>query len=158
MEPPMPRRRFWTDTHASSRTDLWATPPSFFNRLNEEFNFTLDACASADNAKCDRYFTTEDDGLAQDWGRETVWVNPPYGRGVTGRWVEKAFRASQLGALVVMLLPARTDTRWWHDWALKGEVRFVRGRLRFGNALAPAPFPSAVVVFRPPQRAGRRAA
>jgi phage N-6-adenine-methyltransferase len=154
----MPRRRFWTDVHASSRTDQWATPQEFFDQLDEEFGFTLDACASVDNAKCDKFFTSDDDGLARDWGHGTVWVNPPYGRGVTGRWVEKAYRSSQDGATVVMLLPARTDTRWWHDWALKGEVRFVRGRLRFGDGRAPAPFPSAVVVFRPALCRKRRAA
>lgn len=140
---------FWTKTHASSKTDLWATPQAFFDKCNAEFRFTMDACASEDNAKCDDYFTIADDGLTQDWGRATVWVNPPYARGVTGRWVQKGFEASLAGALVVMLVPARTDTRWWHDWAMRAEVRFVKGRLRFGGAKTPAPFPSAVLVFRP---------
>lgn len=154
----MPRRRFWTDIHASSRTDQWATPKAFFDTLDAEFGFTIDACASPDNAKCAAYFTADDNGLLQDWGDETVWVNPPYGRDITGLWVEKGFHASRAGATVVMLVPARTDTRWWHDWAMRGDVRFVRGRLRFGDGRAPAPFPSAVVVFRPPRRRARRAA
>lgn len=154
----MPRRRFWTDIHASSRTDQWATPQTFFDDLHAEFGFTLDACAAASNAKCKRYFTAKDDGLTQDWGREIVWVNPPYGRNITGRWMEKAYRASRQGATVVLLVPARTDTRWWHDFAMKGDVRFVRGRLKFGDGQSPAPFPSAVVIFRPLRKAQRRPA
>lgn len=132
---------------ASSLTDLWATPQDFFDKLNEEFRFTMDVCATADNAKCDRFYTKEDDGLTQPWiGR--VWMNPPYGRTI-GHWMRKAYLSAQQGATVVCLVPARTDTAWWHDYAAYGEVRFVRGRLRFGGHPNPAPFPSAVVVFRP---------
>jgi phage N-6-adenine-methyltransferase len=152
----MPRRRFWTDIHASCRTDQWATPQTFFDDLHAEFGFTRDARASASNAKCGRYFTAKHDGLSQDWGREILWVNPPYGWNITGRWVEKAYHASGAGATVVIPVPARTDTRWWHDRALKGAVRFVRGRLRFGDGLAPAPFPSAILIFRPPRRRAPR--
>ena len=127
----------------------WETPPELFAAYHREFGFTLDAAALPHNAKCARFFTPDDDGLAQDWGRETVWLNPPYGRQIP-RWIRRAWQASQGGATVVLLLPARTDTAWWHDYAAKGEVRFLRGRVRFVGATDEAPFPSAVVVFRPP--------
>ncbi len=135
--------------HFSSKTDLWATPQYFFDALNAEFSFTLDVCALPENAKCERYFTPEEDGLNQRW-QGICWMNPPYGREI-GRWVRKAFESAQGGATVVCLLPARTDTAWWHTWVMKAEeVRFVRGRLKFGDSKNSAPFPSAVVVFRPP--------
>jgi phage N-6-adenine-methyltransferase len=120
-----------------------------FAELSERFGpFTLDVCASAENAKCERYFTRDDDGLAQTWtGR--VWMNPPYGRKL-GDWMKKARESALATAeLVVCLVPARTDTRWWHEQALLGDVEFLRGRLKFGEAENPAPFPSVVVVFRP---------
>lgn len=135
----------------TSATDQWATPPALFRELDAEFHFTLDACAEAWNAKCPRYFSPEQDGLMQDWGQEVVFCNPPYGRGVTGKWLAKAWEASRAGATVVLLIPARTDTAWWHDYAAKGEVRFLRGRVRFlspAGEQSSAPFPSAVVVFR----------
>lgn len=135
--------------HYMSRTDEWATPQWLFNALSKEFRFTLDPCASEKNAKCRRYFTKEDDGLAQDWGTEVVWMNPPYGR-VIGRWMKKAWETSLAGGMVVCLVPARTDSRWWHDYAMRGEVRLLVGRIKFGNAKTRAPFPSAIVVFRPP--------
>jgi phage N-6-adenine-methyltransferase len=131
----------------SSSTDDWATPQVFFDALNVEFHFELDVCGSASNAKCSRYFTVVEDGLKQDW-RGSVWMNPPYGR-VIKHWVQKAYESSLEGATVVCLLPARTDTSWWHNYCVKGEIRFVRGRLKFGSAASCAPFPSAVVVFRP---------
>lgn len=135
--------------HFSSATDNWATPQDLFDRINAVFRFTLDAAASAENAKCARYFTREQDGLVQDWGREVVWLNSPYGREI-GKWIGKARAAAEQGATVVCLVPARTDTAWWHDHVIPaGEVTFLRGRLRFGNATAGAPFPSAIVVFRP---------
>lgn len=133
--------------HFSSDTDEWPTPRAFFDALHAEFGFELDVCATPENAKCPRYFTRGDDGLARDW-RGRCWMNPPYGRGI-GAWVRKAYEASLSGALVVCLVPARTDTAWWHDYCAKGEVRFVRGRLKFGDAKHSAPFPSAVVIFRP---------
>jgi len=138
----------------SSNSDDWATPPHVFDELAGEFAFTLDASASAENAKCGRYYTLDDDGLSKAWAPETVWVNPPYARGITGRWLEKAADEADSGATVVVLVPARTDTRWWHDqvMARADEVRLVRGRLRFGAGRAPAPFPSAVVVYRPNPR------
>ena len=135
--------------HFSSATDLWATPQDFFDRLHAEFGFELDVCATPDNAKCSRYYTVNDDGLAQEW-TGTCWMNPPYGRAIAG-WMRKAWQAAQQGATVVCLVPARTDTRWWHDYAMKGEIRYVKGRLKFGDAKTNAPFPSAVVIFRPAQ-------
>ena len=132
--------------HFSSATDLWATPQAFFDSVEAEFGtFDLDACASPENTKCGRYFTAAEDGLAQEW-RGRVWMNPPYGRTI-GRWVKKAYESSLDGAIVVCLLPARTDTAWWHDYVMKGEIRFLRGRLKFGNSKNSAPFPSALVVF-----------
>lgn len=140
-----------TEVHYSSVKHDWSTPPQLFARLDREFGFTLDAAASQENAKCDRYFTPDDDGLRQDWGQHVVWCNPPYGR-VIAQWVRKGFDAAQLGATVVMLVPARTDTAWWHDYAINGDVEFLRGRLNFGGDRIRghnAPFPSCVVVFRP---------
>lgn len=135
------------NVHFSSKTDQWSTPHDFFEKLNAEFGFDLDVCATPDNAKCPRYFTKLDDGLAQEWCGK-VWMNPPYGREI-GKWVEKAKESARGGATVVCLVPARTDTRWWHEHAMRGEIRFVRGRLKFGDAKFNAPFPCAVVVFRP---------
>lgn len=134
---------FWP----SSKTSEWPTPQSFFDELNAEFGFDLDPCSTHENAKCDRHFTAEEDGLRQEW-KGTVYVNPPYGKEI-GLWVEKAYRSSLAGATVVCLLPANTDTRWFHDWCLKGELRFVKGRLKFGDGKDSAPFASVVVVFRP---------
>ena len=133
------------NVHFSSKTDLWATPQDFFDRYNAQFKFTLDVCASPENAKCAKYFTKEDDGLEQDW-RGVCWMNPPYGRAI-GKWMRKAYESSQNGATVVCLVPARTDTAWWHDYAMKGDIEFIRGRLKFGGSANSAPFPSAVVVF-----------
>lgn len=133
----------------SSNTDGWSTPQAFFDQLNGEFGFTLDVCATAENAKCSIYFSPEVDGLMQQW-TGVCWMNPPYGRSI-GRWVQQAFESAMgNGATVVCLLPARTDTRWWHDYCMRAqEIRFVRGRLRFGGGENSAPFPSAIVVFRP---------
>lgn len=137
-----------TDLMFSSKTDLWATPQDFFDKLHAVFKFDTDVCALPDNAKCARFFSPEQDGLKQEW-HGVCWMNPPYGREI-GAWVEKAYNSAKAnGATVVCLLPARVDTRWWHDYCAKGEVHFVRGRLKFGNAVNSAPFPCAVVVFRP---------
>ena len=130
----------------SSKTDLWETPQDFFEKLDREFGFELDVCALPENAKCSRYFSPIDDGLEQDW-TGVCWCNPPYGREI-GKWVKKAYISAIEGATVVMLLPARTDTRWFHDYIYhKAEVRFRRGRLKFGGCKNSAPFPSMVVVF-----------
>lgn len=134
------------EVHFSSKTDLWSTPQAFFDSLLREFNFELDVCALPENAKCAKYFTPETDGLAQRWSG-VCWMNPPYGRDIR-KWMRKAWESYLDGATVVCLVPSRTDTAWWHDYAMKGEIRFLRGRLRFGNAQANAPFPSALVIFR----------
>lgn len=135
------------DVMFSSATDQWATPQSFFDNLNDEFHFETDVCALPENAKCLQYYTPEQNGLTQTW-TGTCWMNPPYGRAIS-KWIQKAYESSIGGATVVCLVPARTDTAWWHDYCMKGEIRFVRGRLRFGSAKTSAPFPSAVVIFRP---------
>lgn len=140
-----------TDVMFSSASDQWATPQAFFNEWNALFNFTLDVCADAQNAKCERYFDLSTNGLKQDWSLEVCWMNPPYGREI-GQWVKKAYSESLYGATVVCLLPARTDTAWWHDYVLPfAKVTFIRGRLKFGTATNSAPFPSAVAVFYPPR-------
>lgn len=130
----------------TSNTDLWATPQDFFDVLNKEFKFELDVCALPENAKCEKYFTPEQDGLQQEWGWGVCWMNPPYGRTIGG-WIKKAYESSLKGATVVCLLPARTDTKYWHDYCMKGEIRLIKGRLKFGDSKNSAPFPSAVVIF-----------
>jgi phage N-6-adenine-methyltransferase len=134
-----------TELHFSSKTDDWATPQDFFDNLNKTFNFTLDPCASHENHKCAKYYTKDDDGLSKSWEGETVFMNPPYGRDVK-KWMKKAYEESK-HATVVCLIPARTDTAYWHDYCMKGEITFIRGRLKFGNSKQSAPFPSAVVIF-----------
>lgn len=132
----------------SSRTDEWATPQALYDELNREFNFTLDPCATSANAKCERYFTKEQDGLKQSWIGEVVFCNPPYGKEMS-KWVEKAHRESS-GATVVMLIPARTDTRYFHEFIYQiHEVRFIKGRLRYNDGRGQSPFPSMIVVMRP---------
>ena len=133
---------------SSIRMD-WATPQTFFDALDAEFQFTLDPCASVENAKCKKFYTVAENGLAQDWSGETVFCNPPYGRAIYD-WVFKCWRESRKPCTtVVMLIPSRTDTRYFHDFIYKKarEIRFIRGRLRFGNGTNPAPFPSMVIVF-----------
>lgn len=132
--------------HFSSDSQTWSTPQDFFDSLNAEFNFTLDVCALPDSAKCENYYTPEIDGLAQEWSG-VCWMNPPYGREII-HWMKKAYEESLKGAVVVCLVPARTDTAWRHDYAMRAaEIRLVRGRLKFGDATTGAPFPSAVVIF-----------
>jgi len=128
----------------TSSTDMWETPQDFFDELDKEFGFTLDVCAVEENAKCENFISS--DSLEKEWGG-TCWMNPPYGRKI-GDWMKKAYESSKNGATVVCLVPARTDTAWWHDYAMKGEIRFIRGRLKFGGSKWNAPFPSAVVIFR----------
>lgn len=130
----------------SSKTDLWETPQAIFDKLNVEFGFTLDVCALPENAKCSAYYTPEQDGLLQKW-KGVCYMNPPYGREI-GHWMRKAYESSIAGATVVCLVPARTDTAWFWDYAMKGEIRFIRGRLKFGGHKNSAPFPSAIVIFR----------
>lgn len=135
-------------------TDVWATPQWLFDALDREFGFSLDPCSDGTNAKCEQFFTPTENGLLRDWKAETVFMNPPYSN--VGDWMRKAYGAAQEGATVVCLIPARTDSNWWHDYAMKGEIRFIRGRLCFGEKKRvfglsgkSAPFPSAIVVFRP---------
>ena len=131
--------------HMSKKYD-WETPCDLFEQLNHEFAFTLDPCATQENKKCDRYYTLEDNGLIQSWAGEIVFMNPPYGR-LIGKWIQKAFEESQQGAVVVCLIPSRTDTIWWHNYCMHGEVRFIKGRLNFSGHKHNAPFPSAIVIF-----------
>ena len=135
----------------SSKSNEWATPQDFYNKLNAEFGFTLDPCATPTTAKCSSYYTKDDDGLSKDWSGHTVFMNPPYGRKQKD-WIEKAFQEGEKSnTTVVALVPARTDTKAWHNYCMKAsEIRFVKGRLKFGQGASKtnsAPFPSAVVVF-----------
>jgi phage N-6-adenine-methyltransferase len=143
------RKRLKRSVHFRSDSHLWETPQALFDKLDAEFHFTVDVCALPDNAKCPRYYTPDQDGLQQDWSGEICWCNPPYGR-VMGQWMQKAYDASKAGALVVCLIPARSDTRWWHDYVIPyaSEIRPVKGRIKFVGARHSAPFPSAVVIFK----------
>lgn len=146
-------------TEDSPDGDEWATPWGFFRKLDAEFGFTLDGCASAENSKCDRFFTKDQNGLAQDWGTDVVFLNPPYGRKI-GEWMAKARDAAAHGATVVCLVHARTDTDWFHRHVLNiaDDVRFIKGRINFvhsSNKTDRAPFPSVVVVYRPKAQGGR---
>jgi len=133
------------DVHFSSRNDEWETPDDFFAELDAIFHFDLDACASARNAKCPRFFTKEDDALKHRWSG-TVWMNPPYGRDIA-QFMRKAYEESLCDATVVCLVPSRTDNDWWHRYAMRGQIAYLRGRLKFGGAETSAPFPSAIVIF-----------
>jgi phage N-6-adenine-methyltransferase len=132
----------------SSKTDLWATPQEFFDSWDMLYSFNTDVCALPENAKCPHYFTPEQDGLKQPWNG-TCWMNPPYGREAYD-WIKKAYEESRKGVIVVALIPARTDTRWFHEYVYKKqgvEVQFIKGRLKFGGSKDSAPFPSMVVIF-----------
>ena len=140
------------EVHFSSRSSEWGTPWPLFHKLEELFGkFTLDPCATRENAKCEKFFTREDDGLRKSWHGHRVFMNPPYGREIT-KWIRKAYdEARDESTMVVCLIPTRTDTRWWHECVMKAdEIWFIRGRVKFQGARYPAPFPSAVVVFRNP--------
>lgn len=128
----------------SSKSEEWETPQILFDSLNSIYHFTLDPCATDDNHKCDKYFTKSQNGLLQDWGTETVFCNPPYGRGII-KWVEKCYNHKGIS---VMLLPSRTDTKWFHEYCLPyGKIHFLKGRLKFGGSNNSAPFPSIIVIF-----------
>lgn len=136
--------------HYSSKTNEWSTPQAFFDQLDSEFKFTLDPCSNGKNNKCDLFFTEAENGLLQDWRGHTVFMNPPYGRGIKN-WIEKAHKEGlKPNTTVVALIPARTDTKCWHEWIFDtgAEIRFIKGRLKFGDAKDSAPFPSAVIVFK----------
>ena len=133
-----------------SRGSDWGTPQELYDELNKEFNFTLDVCASKWNAKNKNYYTEEQDGLRQDWGKNIVFMNPPYGK-VLKEWMEKAYESAQNGTLVVCLVPASTDTEWWHKYALKGEIRYLRGRPRFmtkEGTWQQTFSPSVIIIFK----------
>lgn len=131
----------------SSQDMTWTTPIELFNKLNDEFHFTLDVCSTHYSYKCPKHFTPEEDGLAQDWSNDICWMNPPYGKEISV-WLEKAYNESLRGAIVVALIPSRTDTRYWNDYCMNAaEIRFIRGRLKFGDSDNSAPFPSAIVIF-----------
>lgn len=132
--------------HFSSKTDQWATPQKFFDEVNKEFNLQVDVCADKTNSKCIAYWNKQDDGLSKDWSGMRCWMNPPYGREIS-KWVKKAAEGG--ATICVCLLPARTDTRWFHDYIYnKAEIRFIKGRLKFGNSKNSAPFPSMLVIFK----------
>ncbi len=138
--------------YTSDKKD-WCTPQDFFDKLDKEFHFKLDPCATKESAKCLIFFTKKQNGLSLPWQRGgPVFMNPPYGDDIT-EWMQKAYEAFREGVTVVCLVPARTDTKWWHNYAMKGEIRLVKGRLKFGGSKISAPFPSAVIVFRKGGRA-----
>jgi site-specific DNA-methyltransferase (adenine-specific) len=140
----------------SSATDEWATDPKLFAALDKLFHFSLDPCATPENAKCKLFYTRVDDGLALDWSGLRVFCNPPYGRGI-GKWVRKCYESSLDGALVVLLVPSRTDTNWFHTWVQdKAEIHFMKGRQRFSNAMVNAPFPSLIAIYGREQRHDNR--
>jgi len=133
----------------SSNSNSWETPREFFEKLDAIFHFTLDPCATPENAKCPKFYTEEDDGLLQDWGGERVFMNPPYG-GETGKWVKKAsMEARKPDTLVVGLIASRTDASYWYDYIFPcaSELWFIKGRLKFSNSKTSAPFPSVIVVW-----------
>jgi len=140
------RRRKKVSVYHRANKDEWETPENLFDELDQEFGFSLDVAATSENSKCNRYYDAELDGLSQSWQSEVCWCNPPYSQ--IALWMQKAYEESLGGAVVVCLIPARTDTSYWHDYATRGEIRFFRGRLKFSNSKNPAPFPSALVVFR----------
>lgn len=132
----------------TSKTDEWETPQAFFNEWDRQFHFTLDACANEKNHKCDKYYTKEDNGLVKDWGGEIVWCNPPYGKNIS-EWVKKChIELQKKGTVIVALLPARTDTKWFHEYVYyEALTYFVKGRLKFGDSKNSAPFPSMVCIW-----------
>jgi len=148
-EPVVVRGRALQRALFSRESDEWGTPAALLSSLDAEFHFELDVCASPSNAKAQAYYTAEDDGLMQPWAPATCWMNPPYSECAT--WMGKAAGEASIGATVVALVPARTDTAWFHEQVLArgAEVRFLRGRLRFEGGASTAPFPSMVVVYRP---------
>jgi site-specific DNA-methyltransferase (adenine-specific) len=149
------------EVHYSSKNKEWETPNSLYKPLEKEFNIMLDVCATEENKKCALYFNKKLNGLTSDWrivgefgklGKVACWMNPPYGREI-GAWVKKADKEKRRGVTTVALLPARTDTKWFHDYIYnKAEIRFLKGRIRFVDAKASAPFPSMIVIFKPEKK------
>jgi phage N-6-adenine-methyltransferase len=141
------------DGMMTSNSNEWETPQDLFDKLNAVFQFDLDVCATDENTKCGQWYTKEQDGLAHEWmdfENKSAWMNPPYGSGITD-WLKKAYSENLKGMTVVCLLPARTDTKWFHEWVVgKAEITFLQGRLKFGGCENSAPFPSMIAVYRPP--------
>lgn len=142
-----------TEVLFSSECMTWETPQLFFNQINEEFNFTLDVCAFNENKKCDRFISPQENALTRNWdngdNKEICWMNPPYGRGI-GVWIKKAYEQAERGNTIVALIPSRTDTKWFHEYIYnKHEIRFIKGRLKFGDSVNAAPFPSMLIIFKP---------
>ena len=140
------------DIIKTSNKDDWETPQQLFDKLDAIYRFTLDPCSTHTNAKCKKYYTKEDNGLSKSWKSEVVFMNPPYGRDIK-KWIKKALDESILGCTVVCLIPARTDTTYWHDYIFPNaaNIEFLRGRVKFevdGKSKDPAPFPSAIIVFQ----------
>lgn len=137
-----------TDLHFSSNSEEWLTPRYLFDYFNNIYSFELDPCSTAENALCPEFYTVEDDGLAKPWAGKRVFMNPPYGRDIE-KWVKKAYsEALYHDALVVCLLPARTDTTWFWDYCQHGAIRFLQGRVKFSGHKNCAPFPSMIVIFK----------
>lgn len=131
----------------SSSSALWSTPKDLFNYLNDRFHFTLDPCCLKETALCDKYYTPKENGLSHNWSNEIVFMNPPYGKEIK-EWVKKAYEESHKGALVVGLIPVRTDTIWWNNYVVgKAHILFLTKRLKFGAKKTNAPFPSAIVIW-----------
>lgn len=142
--------RVRNDGRWHNRGSDWSTPQELYDKLNEEFTFTLDPCASDWNAKCPIFFTEKENGLKQDWEKNVVFINPPYGK-ILNEWMRKAYESSLNGATCVCLVPASTDTEWWHKYAMKGEIRFIRGRPRFvtkEGSWQQTFSPSVIIIFR----------
>lgn len=131
----------------TSNSDEWETPLELYTRLNERFKFTLDPCSTKENHLCDKYYTKEDNGLCKSWKGQTVFVNPPYSN--IKAWVEKCYKEHETnGTTIVMLIPSRTDTRYFHEYIYhKADIEFIKGRLRFSNSKNSAPFPSMIVIY-----------
>lgn len=144
----MPTKKQYSSGLYSRASDDWETPQWLFDEYDKKFHFDLDPCASEKNHKCEKYFTISDDGLSKTWAGHTVWCNPPYGSAIKN-WVKYCYEQSKAGATVVALLPARTDTKWFHEYVYKrAEIRFLKGRLRFNDSGWNAPFPSMIAIFR----------
>jgi len=133
--------------YLTSDSDEFGTPKALFDNLNTEFGFTLDPCASVFNHKCTKYFTKEVDGLVQPWVGETIFMNPPYSRPNKYPWMEKAYQVSTCGTTVVCLMPSDTDSRWWHEFAMKGEIRFIKGRVKFEGGASGARACHSIIVL-----------
>lgn len=132
----------------TAKTVEWETPQDLFDKLDSEFHFDVDVASTHENAKCDKHYTEQEDGLQKNWGGCNVWCNPPYGREMP-KWIEKAYREKDNANVIVMLIPSRTDTKAFHEYIYgKAEIRFIKGRLKFGNGKTPAPFPSMIVIWR----------